>query len=88
MGPSASSRALDALLDAGGPEAEAIKASSIHRTALWRYRNGKAKPDAEGVALLERISAGRVPANGWEDEAAPLAEPEAEQAPTGTGGRS
>ena len=68
MAASQSSRALDALLDEGGTEAEAIKSSAIHRTVLWRYRKGKGKPDAETVALLERLSAGRVPANGWEDE--------------------
>ena len=75
MGPSVSSRALDALLsDSESAEAEAIdkavKAGTIHRTALWRYRNGTRKPDAEGVALLERLSRGKVPANGWEDKPA------------------
>ena len=72
MGPSVSSRSLDTLLDGGGPEAdaikEAVKAGDIHRTALWRYRKGTRKPDADGVALLERLSCGKVPANGWEDD--------------------
>lgn len=67
MGPSRSSRALDDLLEGGGREADAI-AKEFHRTVLWRYRKAKGKPDADGVALLERMSGGRVPANGWEDE--------------------
>jgi hypothetical protein len=68
MASSSSSRALDDLLERGGSEAEAIKGSGIHRTVLWRYRKGKGKPDAETVALLERLSSGCVPANGWEDD--------------------
>ncbi len=67
MAISRSSRDLDSLLDEGGSEADAIK-GSIHRTVLWRYRKGKGKPDADTVALLERLSSGRVQANGWEDE--------------------
>lgn len=68
MASSSSSRALDELLELGGAEAEAIKSSDIHRTVLWRYRKGRGKPDAETVALLERLSSGKVPANGWEDD--------------------
>ncbi len=75
MGPSVSSRALDALLDdTESPEAaainKAVKSGTLHRTALWRYRNGTRKPDAEGVAILDRLSHGKVPANGWEDKPA------------------
>lgn len=84
MGPSASSRSLDTLLDEGGPEAEAIKdavkAGSIHRTALWRYRKGTRKPDADGVALLDRLSGGKVAANGWEDDLS-SAEDQSKQSP-------
>jgi hypothetical protein len=70
MAESKSSIALDALLKAGGPEAEAISdeaTSKIHRTQVWKYRTGRRKPDAETIARLERLSEGRVPANGWED---------------------
>ena len=69
MAASRSSKALDHLLDVGGPEAESIKSESgIHRTVLWRYRTGKGKPDADTVAILDRLTGGKVPANGWEDE--------------------
>jgi hypothetical protein len=69
---SLSSRALDALLDEDTPEAKEIKAAfaapgGVHRTVLWRYRKGYGKPDAETVAKIERVTGGRVPANGWED---------------------
>jgi hypothetical protein len=67
MAESQSSRALDALLNRGGPAAEAIKTSSIHRTMLWRYRTGRGKPDAKSIALLEQLSGGEVPGNGWID---------------------
>jgi hypothetical protein len=70
MAESKSSIVLDALLKAGGPEAEAISdeaTSKIHRTQVWKYRTGRRKPDAETIARLERLSNGRVPANGWED---------------------
>lgn len=66
MAQSASSRALDALLERKGEAATAIQAK-VHRTVLWRYRSGKGKPDAVTVALLERLSDGEVPAGGWED---------------------
>lgn len=69
MSQSLSSRALDELLNEGGDAADAVKGSGIHRTLLHRYRTGKGKPDAETVAKLDRVSGGRVPANGWEDTA-------------------
>lgn len=67
-----SSRALDALLNEGGDFARAVAdaftAEKIHRTVVWRYRNGRGKPDADTIAKIERITRGRVPANGWEDK--------------------
>jgi hypothetical protein len=66
---STSSRALHALLEEGGEQAEAVKLVA-HRTVLWRYRNGNGKPDVVTATKLERASEGRVPANGWEDDAA------------------
>lgn len=68
--PSHSSVALDELFNEGTEEAKAMKAElegkAAHRTVLWRYRKGLSKPDAETVAVIERITHGRVPANGWE----------------------
>jgi hypothetical protein len=76
---SLSSRALDALLDDDNPESKELKeifeAEKIHRTVLWRYRTGRGKPEVGGAAKIERITGGRVPANGWEDiEKAPDSE--------------
>lgn len=66
---SLSSRALDALLADDSPGADALKKAfeeeKIHRTVLWRYRTGRGKPDADTLAKIERITEGRVPANGW-----------------------
>lgn len=67
MAASKSSEALDALLDEDCPEARAI-IDAYHRTVLWRYRTGRGKPDADGVAEIERLSGKRVPANGWRDQ--------------------
>lgn len=78
MAHSVSSRALDVLLEQGGEVAEAIKESKIHRTQLWKYRTGKRKPEADTIAILDRLSGGAVPANGWEDL------PEDEQTPPRT----
>lgn len=60
---------LDAILTDGGEVAESIK-DAVHRTQLWRFRTGKGKPDANTIALLHRLSEGRVAADGWSDEAA------------------
>lgn len=66
MALSNSAIALHRLLEEKTPETEALTAR-YHRTALWRYRKGDRKPDVETAAEIERISGGRVPANGWED---------------------
>jgi hypothetical protein len=65
---SPSSRALDALLDSEEGDAlkEAFRLENFHRTVLWRYRTGRGKPEVGGAAKIERITDGRVPANGWE----------------------
>lgn len=55
---------LGAVLDEQGEMASAIE-RSIHRTALWRYRTGRRRPDAETIALLHRLSDGRIAAHGW-----------------------
>lgn len=68
MAHSQSSRALDALLRRGGEDADAIRASQIHAPNLSRFRNGHTKPSIVTAILLERLSSGEVPANGWEDE--------------------
>lgn len=74
MGPSAASRALDEILEEGGELAERVKKESgMHRTRLHTYRKGKGKPDADGIAKLHRITGGRIPADGWEDDP-PLSE--------------
>lgn len=78
MGPSISSRTLKAIFESEEPlDIEVAKAvteaknadgkTAFHRTDLWRYRTGKGKPSADSIALLERLTGGRVPANGWED---------------------
>lgn len=69
MGISRASRALDSILAEGGVAAEAIKSQSgMHRTRLHTYRKGKGKPDADGIAVLHRLSDGAVAADGWEDD--------------------
>jgi len=39
----------------------------VHRTLLWKWAAGHVKPTAEHCAELERITRGKVKANGWED---------------------
>lgn len=68
MSKSLSSRALDALLKEDSELAQRVKTSGIHRTLLSRYRHAHCKPDASTIARLDRLTDGRVPANGWEDE--------------------
>jgi len=75
MAVSAASLALDELLKTDEQAAKVLRAE-LHRTMLWRYSNGERKPVAHTAALIERLSGGKVPANGWEDiefpsEAAP-----------------
>lgn len=64
-GCSASSAALDALLGGESPESTAITAR-FHRTMLWRLRTGRRFPDLQSAIEIERLSAGQVPASGWE----------------------
>ena len=59
--------ALGAVLDEKGPEAAAIR-KRIHRVSLSRYRNGKRTPDAHTIAILHRLTRGRVAAEGWSAE--------------------
>ncbi len=66
---SQSAEALEALLKVDGPEAEAIRAR-VHRTALWRYLQGRRRPDLRTATLLEELSSGKVRAAGWSDDAA------------------
>jgi hypothetical protein len=82
IGESASSRALDLVLTEGGEVADAIS-SEIHRTMLWRFRNGRRKPDANTAAKLHRLSGGRVDASGWTSD---IATRRAQEPRTGTGG--
>lgn len=66
MSPSAA--ALEALLAQDGPEAAAIR-GRVHRTALWRYLQGRRRPDLRTATLLEELSQGKVRAAGWSDDA-------------------
>jgi hypothetical protein len=66
------SRALDELLEAGGALAETVK-EKYERTTLWRWRNGHSTPLANDASDLDKLTKGRVPADGWsaEGETAP-----------------
>lgn len=71
-GESRSSRALDRVLNRGGPKAEAVLAlvkpgpmAVMDRTSLWRYRNGKTTPPADVASKIHAATRGTVPANGW-----------------------
>ena len=66
---SQSARDLGEILEAGGELADAIR-EAIHRTMLWRFTTGRRKPDADRIALLHRLSDGKVAADGWGDEQA------------------
>lgn len=61
---SPASRALDALLTEGGPEAEKV-AARFHRTMLWRFRTGRRMPDIVTASALHALSGGRVAIDGW-----------------------
>ena len=54
-----------ALADLLEKEPGVFKATGIHRTALWKFKTGKRKPDSVSAAILEEVSGGRVPASGW-----------------------
>lgn len=74
------------ILEEGGDLAEAIKKESgMHRTRLHAYRKGKGKPDADGIAVLHKLTGGRVPADGWQDEGEA---PASERKPTVASGDS
>lgn len=76
MAETRASRALGEILNEGGPAAERVKARIPDRTTLWRYRNGKTTPPADVASDLDRITDGRVPADGWSSEdAAPDSSP-------------
>jgi uncharacterized protein YegJ (DUF2314 family) len=62
-----SARALGEVLDEEGEAARAIR-DAVHRTMLWKYRTGRSKPDADTIALLHRLSDGRIAAHGWADD--------------------
>ena len=63
--PSASGRALAALLrDEDSEEAKAIRAA-IDRTRLWRFVTLRRRPDPDAIAQLHRLSNGKVDAAGW-----------------------
>jgi hypothetical protein len=49
---------------------EPVKAGEkpIHRTKLWVYSTGRGKPNVETAAFIERVTDGRVKANGWETD--------------------
>lgn len=37
----------------------------IHRTMLWRFVSGDRKPDLETALKIQRLTGGKVPADGW-----------------------
>jgi len=64
-----SAATLKLLLKEGGEAADAIR-RQFHRTSLWRFTTGRGKPDADNIAVLARLSAGRVAADGWQSSLA------------------
>ena len=69
---SPSALALAELLDS---EPDTFRGIGLHRTVLWNFRTGRRKPDARSIAILDRITGGRVAANGWCTEAELEAKP-------------
>lgn len=65
---SRSARDLNDVISEEGRLAADLRAE-IGASNLSKYRRGLGKPGADMVALIERISEGRVKANGWGDEA-------------------
>lgn len=57
---------MDAVLHEDGSPAEAIR-ERFHRTMLWNFRTGRRKPDADGIAVLHKLTEGRIAAHGWQD---------------------
>lgn len=55
---------LDALLELGGPEAEAVYAAA-HRTQINAYRRGPRRPSVATAAAIEAASNGKIPATSW-----------------------
>lgn len=55
---------LDALLELGGPEAEAVYAAA-HRTQINAYRRGPRRPSVATAAAIEAASKGKIPATSW-----------------------
>lgn len=53
----------------------------IHRTKLWVYSTGRGKPNVETAAFIERVTDGRVKANGWTSDTDLPAEPGGAAAP-------
>lgn len=66
MAHSRSSLALHQLLDEQCPQTEALR-RKFHRTVLHRLRMGKNKPNVTHASVIEELTDGRVPANGWRD---------------------
>jgi hypothetical protein len=63
-GKTQSSEALDAVLNKGGADAEQIR-DKFHRTMLWRLRSGKRSPELQTAVDIEKITGGKVTAEGW-----------------------
>jgi hypothetical protein len=58
-----------ALADLIEKEPDLFRGIGLHRTVLWNFKTGRRKPDAVSAKLLEDVTEGRVPANGWATEA-------------------
>jgi hypothetical protein len=56
--------ALAEVLKTNGKMAQAIK-KRFHRTMLWRWKTGRGTPDLHSAPELQKLSRGRVRADGW-----------------------
>lgn len=61
-----SAAVLAALLES---EPETFRGIGLHRTVLWNFKTGRRRPDSVSAKLLEDVTGGRVPANGWATQA-------------------
>jgi hypothetical protein len=56
--------ALAAILATPGKTQDALRAR-YHRTQLWRWASGRGRPDHDNASELQKLSRGRVRADGW-----------------------
>lgn len=66
-----SSVALDELFESEREEDLAIidaLYARMHRTALWKYRKRRRRPDLDTANMIESVTGGRIRAGGWSIE--------------------